>query len=135
MIPNRFQASWDEEVVTVCASVVIEREKRESRGGDKMVGRFCNILRRLANLNSFDGARIEKGCARGRMKAFATLWRKEERREDDKLRYIMKESQKQTLSETWNLEEIVPNALATYVIGMANQISREYTYLIKHSST
>lgn len=74
VIPNRFQASWDDEVVMVCASVVIAREKRESTVGDNMVGRLCNILRMLLTL--FFGARIEKGCARGRMTASATLRRK-----------------------------------------------------------
>jgi hypothetical protein len=38
VIPKRFQASWDEEAVIVCASVVTEREERESRVGDKTVG-------------------------------------------------------------------------------------------------
>lgn len=80
VIPNRFQASWDEEAVTVCASVVIERE---SRVGDRMVGRVCNILRLLPKL--FDGVRIEKGCTRGRMNASATL----RRREDDRPRRII----------------------------------------------
>lgn len=64
---------------------MIVREKRESRVGDKMVGRFCNTLRMLLVL--FDGGPIEKGCARGRMNASATLRRKEERKEEDKARY------------------------------------------------
>lgn len=84
VIPKRFQASWDEEAVTVCASVVTERENRESRVGDKTVGRFCNTLRMFA---LFDCVRIEKGCTWGRTIAFATLLRREERKVDDRPRY------------------------------------------------
>jgi hypothetical protein len=84
VIPKRFQASWDEEAVTVCASVVTERENRNCGMGDKLVGRFCNTLRIFALC---DCARIEKGCARGRIIASATLRRREERKVDDRPRY------------------------------------------------
>lgn len=80
VIPKRFQASWDEEAVIVCASVVTEREERKSRVGDKTVGRFCNTLRMFT---LFDCARIEKGCARDRMSVSATLRRREERKVDE----------------------------------------------------
>lgn len=98
VIPKRFQASWDEEAVIVCASVVTEREERESRVGDKTVGRFCNTLRMFT---LFDCARIEKGCARDRMSVSATLRRREERKVDDRPRYnIVTKETRRTLKKS-----------------------------------
>lgn len=67
VIPNRFHASSDEAVVTVCASDVIAREKRLGvNNEERFRGTFLNVLKldlgKVANVGALDRAPTTKTC-------------------------------------------------------------------------